>query len=51
MWEKNSGKKSGVIFETNLDKNVVSDNDVARYYQTMLKRALANIKACKSEVQ
>ncbi len=40
MWEKNSGKKSGVIFETNLDKNVVSDNDVARYYQTMLKRAV-----------
>ena len=31
MWKKNSGKKSGVIFETTLDKSTVSDDDVARY--------------------
>ena len=29
--KKNSGKKSGVIFETTLDKSAVSDDDVARY--------------------
>ncbi len=37
MWEKNSGKKSGVIFETTLDKGVISDDDVAMYCQAFMK--------------
>ena len=40
MWEKNSGKKSGVIFETTLDKTASPDTDVERYVQILINRML-----------
>ena len=36
MWKMNSGKKSGVIFETTLNKTAISDDDVERYSRFLL---------------